>query len=88
LSLNDFYKVTYEEDTDLIGLWREMEKLVVSGRAKSIGVSNFNSTQLTKVDKIAKIPIATNQVSRCMNIWEKSTFDIRWNAMLISNRKS
>jgi len=55
-------KVMWETDTDIIGLWREMEKLVFSGKAKAIGVSNYNSDQITRVAKIAKVPIAANQV--------------------------
>ncbi len=39
-------KVKYHWDTDLVAVWRQMEKLVDSGKCKSIGVSNFNSDQV------------------------------------------
>jgi diketogulonate reductase-like aldo/keto reductase len=54
--------VTYEKDTDHVAIWRVMESLVYQGKAKSIGVSNWNSRQVEKVSEVAKIPIATNQV--------------------------
>ncbi|ODM96061.1 1,5-anhydro-D-fructose reductase [Orchesella cincta] len=52
----------YDANTDLEAIWKEMEKLVESGRAKSIGVSNFNEKQLERILKIAKIPPVNNQV--------------------------
>lgn len=39
-----------------------MEKLVEAGLVKSIGVSNFNSEQIDRVLKVAKIKPAVNQV--------------------------
>lgn len=42
--------------------WRAMEKLVDEGKAKSIGVSNFNVDQLQRILKIARIPPAVNEV--------------------------
>ncbi len=39
-----------------------MEKLVFSGKCRAIGVSNFNSNQLERISKAAKVPIAVNQV--------------------------
>ncbi|XP_066570034.1 aldo-keto reductase family 1 member B1 isoform X2 [Amia ocellicauda] len=39
-----------------------MESLVSSGRVKSIGVSNFNISQLQRLLSVAKIPPAVNQV--------------------------
>ena len=39
-------KVVLKLETDHIGIWREMEKLVDEGKIRSIGVSNFNSLQV------------------------------------------
>lgn len=39
-----------------------MEKLVESGKTRSIGVSNFNIANLDKLLKNCKIPPAVNQV--------------------------
>ncbi|MBN3298179.1 AKCL2 reductase, partial [Amia calva] len=50
------------EDTDYIDTWKAMESLVSSGRVKSIGVSNFNISQLQRLLSVAKIPPAVNQV--------------------------
>jgi len=43
-------------------VWRDMEKLVENGKAKSIGVSNFSTNQLKEIMKDAKIMPAVNQV--------------------------
>lgn len=42
--------------------WREMEKIYRSGRAKSIGVSNFSPMQLEELAAISDIVPAVNQV--------------------------
>ncbi|XP_050388937.1 aldo-keto reductase family 1 member A1 isoform X1 [Patella vulgata] len=42
--------------------WKAIEKAVTSGKAKNIGVSNFNSKQVARVCKIATIKPVTNQV--------------------------
>lgn len=39
-----------------------MEKQVDNGKAKAIGVSNFNIKQVDRILKNARIPPATNQV--------------------------
>ena len=48
--------------TDLIAVWKDMEKTVSLGLAKSIGVSNFNEKQILKIVTNAKIPPAVLQV--------------------------
>ena len=60
-------KVQYS-DADYLDTWKEMEKLVDQGLAKSIGVSNFSSEQLERVLANARIKPVTNQVCyRCRN---------------------
>jgi len=49
-------------DVDYLDTWKEMEKLVDDGLCKSIGVSNFNKRQIERVQGIARIQPATNQV--------------------------
>lgn len=48
-----------------------MEKLVEIGLVKSIGVSNFNSEQITRLLSIAKIKPVCNQVECNPNINQK-----------------
>lgn len=54
---------TARADIDYLDTWRAMEKLVQSGRVRSIGLSNFNSEQTDRVLFFAKIKPVTNQVS-------------------------
>ncbi len=52
----------FDPSTDIEAVWKEMEKCVESGKAKSIGLSNFNEKQIERIMKIAKIPPVNNQV--------------------------
>lgn len=56
-----------EPTTDLEAVWKEMEKQVDAGLAKSIGVSNYTPTQLDRIMKIARIPPTNNQVRSLPN---------------------
>lgn len=47
---------------DLQQAWAEMEAIKASGRAKSIGVSNYLQDHLETILKTAKIPPAVNQI--------------------------
>lgn len=49
-------------DVDYIDTWKAMEKLVKSGRVRSIGVSNFNSEQVDRVLAAAEIKPVINQI--------------------------
>ncbi|XP_030566867.1 aldo-keto reductase family 1 member B1 [Drosophila novamexicana] len=49
-------------DVDYLDTWRAMEKLVELGLTKSIGVSNFNSEQLTRLLANCKIKPIHNQI--------------------------
>lgn len=48
-----------------------MEAQVDAGRAKAIGVSNFNSRQIDRLLKIARIPPANNQVELHLYLQQK-----------------
>jgi len=50
------------EDIPLIDTWREMEKLYKAGKAKAIGVSNWNIDLLKDLLEKAEIKPAVNQV--------------------------
>lgn len=51
-----------DNTTDHIAVWKEMEKQVDANRTKAIGLSNFNSTQISRILKQARIPPANLQV--------------------------
>ena len=58
---NEEGKMIYD-DVPPIQTWKAMEKLTLTGKVKSIGVSNFNSKQITEIEAEATIPIAVNQI--------------------------
>ncbi|KAG7281524.1 hypothetical protein CRUP_007558 [Coryphaenoides rupestris] len=49
-------------DIDYLDVWRGMEALQSCGKAKSIGVSNFNILQLERLVALARVTPAVNQV--------------------------
>ncbi|XP_058835735.1 1,5-anhydro-D-fructose reductase-like [Topomyia yanbarensis] len=49
-------------DDDYIETWKAMEKLVKSGKVRSIGLSNFNSEQIKRILQIAEIKPVNNQI--------------------------
>ncbi|XP_063231296.1 aldo-keto reductase family 1 member B1-like isoform X2 [Bacillus rossius redtenbacheri] len=49
-------------DVDFVDTWKAMEECVKLGLTKSIGISNFNSEQITRLLKSATIKPVTNQV--------------------------
>jgi len=55
-------KVILDTTTDLVAIWKAMELQVDAGRAKAIGVSNFNSEQIERIIKNARIRPANLQV--------------------------
>jgi len=55
-------KMVLDFTTDLVGTWKEMEKLVDSGKARAIGLSNFRVEQVRRICNSARIKPANNQV--------------------------
>ncbi|XP_063231518.1 aldo-keto reductase family 1 member A1-like [Bacillus rossius redtenbacheri] len=51
-----------ELDTDHASLWKAMERQVAAGRARAIGLSNFNEAQLGRLLAGAEVPPACLQV--------------------------
>lgn len=52
----------FQDDAHLQQAWAEMEKVQKSGKAKSIGVSNFLVPHLEAILKTAEIPPSINQI--------------------------
>ncbi|VVD04026.1 aldo-keto reductase family 1 member B1-like isoform X1 [Leptidea sinapis] len=49
-------------DVDYVDTWKALEPLVKEGLVKSIGLSNFNSKQITRVLEVATIKPVVNQI--------------------------
>lgn len=56
--------VIYDEETNFTETWSAMEELVAAGLVRSIGISNFNASQVKEVASMCKIKPAMNQVER------------------------
>jgi diketogulonate reductase-like aldo/keto reductase len=52
----------YAENVTLADTWKAMEKLVDLKLTRSIGVSNFNQSQIDEILKIARIKPSVNQI--------------------------
>lgn len=52
------------DNVDYLETWREMEKLVASGKVRAIGVSNFNHVQLQRLIDCGSIKPSVLQVER------------------------
>ncbi|XP_051154638.1 aldo-keto reductase AKR2E4-like isoform X1 [Leptopilina boulardi] len=58
-------------DVDYIETWRGMEKCIELNLTKSIGLSNFNSMQITRILSYAKIMPTINQIECHVNLIQK-----------------
>ncbi|KAL7636099.1 UNVERIFIED_CONTAM: hypothetical protein RMT77_013918 [Armadillidium vulgare] len=78
-------KFIVDDSTDLIAIWKEMEKMVDLGLTKSIGVSNFSIKQMRKIKAIAQIPPAVNQVEMNVTFQQKELLEFcRGNDIVIT----
>jgi len=55
-------ELKWDFTTDHVAMWKSMEEEVAKGRARSIGISNFNETQIERVLKNAKVKPANLQI--------------------------
>lgn len=55
-------EVKAADKSDIVATWKKMEEQVKLGRAKSIGISNFNQDQVSRILKNAEIIPAANQI--------------------------
>lgn len=62
IPLNEDGSMMLDETSDFNDTWKEMEKLLASGKVKSIGVSNFSIKTLEQLLKIATVTPAVLQV--------------------------
>ncbi|CAH1393379.1 unnamed protein product [Nezara viridula] len=46
---SDDGSILLDMNTDIVAVWKEMEKLVQSKKTRSIGISNFNKAQISKI---------------------------------------
>ncbi|XP_014232552.1 1,5-anhydro-D-fructose reductase-like [Trichogramma pretiosum] len=58
-------------DTDYLETWRGMEECKKQGLVRSIGISNFNSEQITRLLESAKIKPVNNQIEVSINLNQK-----------------
>ncbi|KAK3930826.1 Aldo-keto reductase family 1 member A1 [Frankliniella fusca] len=68
-------KYVVEEDTDHIAVWKEMEALVDAGKAKHIGLSNFNQRQVQNILDNCRIKPANLQIELHMYIQQRPLVD-------------
>lgn len=54
--------IHYDNNTDIESIWKAMEKEFEAGRAKAIGISNFNKSQIERILQVAKIRPAVLQI--------------------------
>lgn len=50
-------------DTDYLETWKGMEECARLGLTRSIGISNFNQDQITRLLSVAEVKPVNNQVS-------------------------
>jgi len=70
----DLYLIHFPVPGRISAMWRSMEQLAASGKARSIGVSNFTSRQLGSLLRRASVPPSVNQVRASVFGYNKATY--------------
>jgi len=63
---------------DTVRTWRVLEAAALSGKARAIGVSNFNRTDIDKLVALAAIPPAVNQAGFAIGSPQNATIGRDW----------
>ncbi len=64
-------EIKLDLSTDHVKIWAEMEKQVNCGRAKAIGLSNFNVHQITRILNNSKVKVSMLQVELHVYLQQK-----------------
>ncbi|RZB38619.1 Aldo ket red domain containing protein [Asbolus verrucosus] len=73
--LNENGEIEMEPKTDHAAVWQKMEEQVDAGRTKSIGLSNYNISQIETVLKSARIKPANLQVELHVYLQQRDLID-------------
>lgn len=60
----------WEDEAEMVKVWKTLETAVADGRIKSLGVSNFNQQQLTYLLENSKIKPVVNQIESHPGLWQ------------------
>ena len=71
----DLYLVHFPLPGRISALWRQMERIAATGRARSIGVSNFTARQLGQLCASASVPPSVNQVKASVLGYNRKTYE-------------
>lgn len=71
----DLYLMHYPVEKARNKTWKDMEKLLDTGRVKAIGISNFTQKHISELLKHADIVPAINQVEFSPFLYQKSLLD-------------
>lgn len=71
----DLYLIHWPVPGCYTGTWKALEKIYASGRAKSIGVSNFEPRHLEELAKISDLVPAVNQIEFHPYYYQKNTLE-------------
>ncbi|XP_063912536.1 1,5-anhydro-D-fructose reductase-like [Zophobas morio] len=75
MKLDDKRQMIPEPKTDHLGIWKKMEEQVDAGRTKTIGLSNYNISQVETVLKGARIKPANLQVELHLHLQQRQLVD-------------
>ncbi|XP_066909570.1 1,5-anhydro-D-fructose reductase [Halyomorpha halys] len=64
-------RILIDYSTNIIEVWKAMEAQVDAGRSKSIGLSNFNQSQIKRILRNCRIPPANLQVEMHIYLQQK-----------------